>query len=88
MRIVNGCIDSRSKYFTCDADLNIPIPCAEHLAYKVRSMYDGRSPVTARNIAIIYGVSQSAIICALRRSERIQLVRRVSERAWVPIITS
>jgi hypothetical protein len=77
-----------SIYFKCDADLNIPIPCAEHLAYKVRAMYDGKSPVTARDIAMFYGVAQSAIICAMRRSESIHLVRRVSERAWVPIITS
>ena len=77
-----------SKYFTCDADLNIPIPNAEHLAFQVRAMYNGRSPVTAKDIANFYGVSHSAIICAMRRSERINLVRRVSEHAWVPIITS
>ena len=74
-----------SFYFTCDADLNIPIPCAVHLACKVRGMYNGKSPVTARDIAMIYGVSQSAIICAMHRSERINLVRRVSDRAWVPV---
>ena len=44
------------KYFTCDADLNIPIPCAEYLAFKVRAMYNGRSPVTSRDIAMFYGV--------------------------------
>ena len=41
-------------------------------------MYNGRSPVTARDIALIYGESQSAIICAMHRSERMNLVRRVS----------
>ena len=46
--------------------------------FKPRAMYNGRSPVTARDIAMFYGVSQSAIICAMRRSERIHLVRRVS----------
>ena len=74
-----------SFYFTCDADLNIPIPCSVNLACKVRTMYNGRSPVTAKDIAMIYGVSQSAIISAMQRSERINLVRRVSERAWVPV---
>ncbi len=39
----------------------------------------------ARDIAMIYGVSQIAIICAMHRSERINLVRRVSKRAWVPV---
>ena len=53
-------------------------PCAVHLTSRVRAMYNGRSPVTARDIALIYGESQSAIICALRRSERMHQVRRVS----------
>ena len=59
-------------------------PCAVHLAYRVRAMYNGRSPVTARDIALIYCVSQSAIICAMHRSEKINLVRRVSEREHGP----
>ena len=78
-----------SKYFTCEADLNFPIPSSAMLAQRVKVMYDeGHKAITAKEIASFYCLSESAIICAMRRLENNRMIRRVSERAWVPIITS
>ena len=65
-----------SKYITCEADLNFPVPNAERVVAQVRAMYVGR-PVTALAVAQVFGLSEGAIAAVLRRAENHGMVRNI-----------
>jgi predicted transcriptional regulator len=76
-----------SKYITCEADLNFPVPNAERVTAQLRAMYDGRKPVSARAIAQVFGLSEGAIAAVLRRAENCGMVRSIECRGWIPLQT-
>jgi len=74
-----------SRYFTAEADLNVPSFSERQLALAVKAAYDGSTPVSARLIATFFHLNEAPVVAALERAERAGLVRSVQGRGWVPI---
>ncbi len=75
------------NYLIADAEMDFPIPNGNALTAQLRRMYDGRTPVTTKALAQIYGVSDGAILAVLRRCELTGMVREVKSQGWIPLQT-
>ena len=75
------------KYLTCEADINFPAPNIHQVTAQLRAMYDGQTPVTARALALSFGLVEGAIVPVLRRAEQCEMVRHIDCRGWIPLQT-
>lgn len=75
------------KYLTCEADINFPVPNIHQVTAQLRAMYDGQNPVTARALALSFGLVEGAIVPVLRRAEQCEMVRNINCRGWIPLQT-
>ena len=75
------------RYLIADAELDFPVPNAATLVARLRRTYDGRTPVTTKALAQIYGASDGAILAVLRRCELTGMVREVKTQGWIPLQT-
>jgi len=73
-----------AKYLTCEADLNFPGPSVERVVAQLRAMYDGKTPVLARDIALALGAERSTVDGALRHAAHCRLVVEVYGKGWIP----
>ncbi len=73
------------RYLTCEADLNFPVPDAASVVARLRTLFDGETPVTTKAIAIAIGGDLHALEAVLQRAERAGLVRYVHAQGWLPL---
>ena len=76
------------RTLTCEAVLNFPVPNIHQLSAQVQAMYDGTRPVTGRELAAAFQLTEGAIIAVLRRCEERGMIRNVQRRGWIPTQTS
>lgn len=74
------------RYLIADGEIDFPVPNGNTLVAKMRRMYDGRTPVTTKALATLYGVSDDAILAVLRRAELVGMVRK-EQKGWIPLQT-
>ena len=74
-----------SRYLTCEADLDFPVPNADRLVAHLRTLFDGAMPVTTKAIAIAVGGDVPAIEAVLRRAKHAGLLREVHGQGWIPV---
>ena len=70
-------------YITCEADLNFPVPNVERLVAQLRTLSDGKTPITTKDIAASVGGDVPAITDVLRRASHCGLVVQICG-GWVP----
>jgi hypothetical protein len=76
-----------SLYLTTEANLNFPGPCVERVVAQLRAMFDGKTPVLARDIALALGTERPMVDDALRRAAHCRLVVEVHDKGWIPLVT-
>ena len=76
-----------SKYITCEAELNFPVPDVARLVARMRELYDGKAPVNVDLLVREFGVSDGAIRAVLLRAQRSEMVRQVTSVGWMPLTT-
>jgi hypothetical protein len=64
------------------AELNIPGPTASTIAAQLKSMSDGKRPITTEQLANVLKCSVGKAEYELNIAERIGLVKRVSQ-GWI-----
>ena len=68
------------RTLTGEAILNLPTPNIHQLHAQLRTMYDGAKPVTGRELASAFNLSENAIVPVLRRCEQRGIYCTVSGR--------
>ena len=72
------------RTLTCEADPNLPTPNIHQLYAQLRTIYDGAKPVTGRELASAFHLSENAIVPVLRRCEQRGMIRNIRCRGWIP----
>ena len=73
------------RTLTCEAVLNFPVPNIHQLSAQLQAMYDGTTPVTGRELAAAFQLTEGAIISVLRRCEERGMIRNFQCRGWIPV---
>jgi hypothetical protein len=73
------------RTLTCEAVLNFPLPNVHQLSVQLQAMYDGTQPVTGRELAAAFQLSENALVPVLRRCEERGMIRNVRCRGWIPV---
>ncbi len=71
-------------YITCEAELDLPIS-SERVLARLATMFDGKAPVSADELAVSLGGDLTAIQAVLRRASHSGLVHEVVGQGWLPI---
>ena len=72
-----------TRYIPAEFDATFPGPGVDCVLARLRTLSNGSTPVTARDIAASFGGDVPAIADALRRASNNGLVRQV-RGGWVP----
>ncbi len=72
------------RTLTCEAAPNLPTPNIHQLSAQLQAMYDGTKPVTGRELASAFQLSENAIVPVLRRCEQRGMIRNIQCRGWIP----
>jgi len=73
------------RYINTQADLNFPGPSVTVVAQRIRSLYNGRTPLETHEIAASFGTSTQAISAVLHRAENARMIKRIDPHGWIPI---
>lgn len=76
-----------ARYLFTDAVLNINGVGIDQVVEQVHALSQGGRAVRAADIARIMHLQEVTVVAMLQKAERLEMVRRVDGRAWLPITT-
>lgn len=74
-----------SRYITCDADLNFPLPSVAMVAERITQLHNGQRPVTTAIVAKSFGHSVPAIQAVLERGRRNGVLSLNMNYGWITL---